>query len=192
MRLALSAAVIASTISVGTAFAPSAAPVKGAWGIAAQQRTSSPVVPLLSTIEAADTAAATVVDKEDLNHGSVDAPSSPSASVPAVTGAEIKSRLEKQLAKLRQKDSKSRQLSKEVSEKNIAILTHYRFVRLGLLSLCILRCSRCVGAIIGAERRLAFFLKLSLIYFFTLGNLGDQSCFRRRACYHRQQTCRGT
>jgi len=43
----------------------------------------------------------------------VEAPSSPSASVPSVTGAEIKSRLEKQLAKLRQKDSRSRQLSKE-------------------------------------------------------------------------------
>lgn len=113
MRLALSAAVIASTISVGTAFAPSAAAVKGAWGIASQQRTSSPAVPLLSTVEAADTAAATVVDQKDLNHVSVEAPSSPSASVPAVTGAEIKSRLEKQLAKLRQKDSKSRQLSKE-------------------------------------------------------------------------------
>jgi len=127
MRLALSAAVIASTISVGTAFAPSGA-VKGSWGIAAQQRTSSPAVPLLSTIEAADTAAATVVDQEDLNHVSVEAPSSPSASVPSVTGAEIKSRLEKQLAKLRQKDSRSRQLSKEVSEKNIAILTHYGFV----------------------------------------------------------------
>jgi hypothetical protein len=107
MRVALSTALLASVIGKGSAFA--FAGKRSSWGGRA----------LFSTVEAEtaepaiinDDAAVVQVLNVDLEAKSEVAPS-PVASA----SAEIKSRLDEQLAKLREKDATSKRLTKEVSE----------------------------------------------------------------------------
>lgn len=86
MRFGSAVTVLACSLASSSAFAPS----QNSWGLAQK--------PLFSAVEAEVASAEAVVE-------------APASS--ALTGSEIKARLEKQLEKLREKDSKSPKLSKE-------------------------------------------------------------------------------
>mmetsp|Transcript_15972 Transcript_15972/g.30395 ORF Transcript_15972/g.30395 Transcript_15972/m.30395 type:complete len:354 (-) Transcript_15972:49-1110(-) len=96
MRFSYALAALLTTLKVGESFVPSQS--VGRWG----NQISSPV---FSTVEAAEAAAVETHSVAESNGAS--APNG------AVSAADIKSKLESQLAKLREKDSKSPKLSKE-------------------------------------------------------------------------------
>ena len=99
MRFSFALAALLATLKVGESFAPSQN--VGRWGTAVSK-------PVFSTVEA-DTEASAVETTEIAEANGASAPSS------AVSAADIKAKMETQLAKLREKDSKSPKLSKEVS-----------------------------------------------------------------------------
>jgi hypothetical protein len=98
MRLSLAAAFLLAALPVGQAFAPSSAVRQ--WGAAVQKTTS-----LFSTVEA-DTAVVADASEEA---------GQTAAAAGDVSAASIVAKLEAQLEKLREKDSKSPSLTKEVS-----------------------------------------------------------------------------
>ena len=103
MRFSFALSLLLATLKVGESFAPSQN--VGRWG-------NSVTSPVFSTVEAATEASA--VDTPSTDAAEANGASSPSSSVSA---ADIKAKMEAQLAKFREKDSKSPKLSKEVSEK---------------------------------------------------------------------------
>ena len=103
MRFSFALTALLATLKVGESFAPSQN--VGRWG-------NSVSTPVFSTVEA-DTEASTV---ESATTEIAEANGTPAPSG-AVSAADIKAKMEAQLAKLREKDSKSPKLSKEVSEK---------------------------------------------------------------------------
>ena len=98
MRFCFALTALLATAKVGESFVPGNR--VGQWG---------KQVSVFSTVEA-ETEASAVETPE------VPAASEAVSSASAISGAEIKAKLEAQLAKLREKDSKSPSLSKEVSE----------------------------------------------------------------------------
>jgi len=100
MRFGLAVAILVASFSCGAAFAPVA------------RGFVRPSMCSFSTVEA-DTQENTVEMATDVN-AVEETPATSSSTVSS--GAEIKARLEQQLEKLREKDSKSPQLSKEVSD----------------------------------------------------------------------------
>jgi len=115
MRLALSAAVIASAVSSGTAFSVGK-PFR--WGgVSGIQRFST----VEADAEAAPVSEEAPVVAEDTTRASEEpvaaavAPPRADQPVIALTSAEVKARLNVQLAKLREKDATSTQLGREVS-----------------------------------------------------------------------------
>ena len=100
MRFSFALAALLTTLKVGESFVPSQS--VGRWG----NQVSSTV---FSTVEAAEASAAVETHQVAESNGA----SAPSG---AVSAADIKAKLESQLAKLREKDSKSPKLSKEVSD----------------------------------------------------------------------------
>jgi hypothetical protein len=112
MRFNLAASFLvaaSSSVTAGAAFAP----YTSSWGIASSSPVRFSFVFQQSTVSEAEAVkAATASDNRvaPVNHAAA-----PSSNVVALTSAEVKSRLSSQLEKLRQKDSKSKKLSKEVS-----------------------------------------------------------------------------
>lgn len=100
MRFSFAISALLATLKVGESFAPSSQNAVGRWG----------TVSVLATVEA-DTEASAVETTEIAHANGTPAPSG------AISAADIRSRMEAQLEKLRQKDSKSPKLSKEVSER---------------------------------------------------------------------------
>jgi hypothetical protein len=110
MRVALSTALFASVIGTGSAFA-----LAGKRPFSRGDRT------LFSTVETSDVTAEAAIINDDaavVQVLNVDLGAKPAAapSPVASTSAEIKSRLDEQLAKLREKDATSKRLTKEVSD----------------------------------------------------------------------------
>ena len=99
MRFNFAIAALLATLKVGESFAPSQN--AGRWG-------NQVASPIFSTVEA-DTEASAVEAPEVPEANGVSVPSG------AVSASDIKEKLQAQLEKLRQKDSKSPKLSKEVS-----------------------------------------------------------------------------
>jgi hypothetical protein len=94
MRLSLAAAFLLATCQVGQAFVPS--PAASRWG----------ATNVYSTVEADTSSAPVVADTTEAN----------GVTVPGdVSASSIVAKLEAQLEKLREKDSKSPKLTKEVS-----------------------------------------------------------------------------
>lgn len=102
MRFSFALAALLASLNVVEAFVPSQ-------NVARRGQQVTPRV--FSTVEA-DTEASAVETPETPESNGVAAPS---GDVPSVSAADIKSKLESQLEKLREKDSKSPKLSKEVS-----------------------------------------------------------------------------
>jgi hypothetical protein len=103
MRFSLAVVLLTASLSAGAAFAP-VAPAKFAGAY------SRSIV--FSTVEV--DAAETVVESSPAKANGAEVAAA-SSGAGALSGVEIASRLEKQLAKLASKDSTSPQLSKEVS-----------------------------------------------------------------------------
>lgn len=101
MRFSFALAALLATLKVGESFVPSQS--VGRWE-------NQVLKPVFSTVEATDAAAAVETPEVPAEANGALAPSNS-----AVSAAEIKAKLEAQLAKLREKDSKSPKLSKEVS-----------------------------------------------------------------------------
>jgi hypothetical protein len=110
MRIALFAALLASTISNGSAFAFSG----GRWGRGRSNGVR------MSTVEAGVTEVAAAVARNEapvvktMNLEPDEIPE-PTPTAVSLISAEVKSRLDSQLAKLREKDTTSLRLTKEVS-----------------------------------------------------------------------------
>lgn len=110
MRLSLAVTLIAASVSTGDAFAPASS---SRWGVSN--------VALYSTVEnkpsvgAGSTAEALLKRIEDAVGGAVEEETPSRPDIVPLSADEINARLEAQLEKLREKDSASRQLSKEVS-----------------------------------------------------------------------------
>lgn len=102
MRLSFALASLLASLQVADAFIPSQNVAR--WGKAVSS-------PIFSTVEAETEASAV----ETSNVAESNGVSVPSGAVPSVSAADIKAKLEAQLGKLREKDSKSPKLSKEVS-----------------------------------------------------------------------------
>ena len=103
MRFSFALSLLLATLKVGESFAPSQN--VGRWG-------SSVLKPVFSTVEA-DTEASSAVEETPQEVAEANGVPAPSG---AVSAADIMAKMEAQMAKLREKDSKSPQLSKEVSE----------------------------------------------------------------------------
>ena len=100
MRFNFALAALLATVQVGESFVPSQS--VGRWE-------SQVISPVFSTVEATEASAVETPEAVEAN----------GASAPAsgdISAADIMSKMEAQLAKLREKDSKSPKLSKEVSE----------------------------------------------------------------------------
>ena len=104
MRFSFALSLLLATLKVGESFVPSQN--VGRWGSSVLKR-------VFSTVEA-DTEASTVEAAATTEIADANGTPAPSGGVSA---ADIKAKMEAQLAKLREKDSKSPKLSKEVSEK---------------------------------------------------------------------------
>lgn len=111
MRFSVAVALLVAS-GTATAFAPA-----GPWGLRQPNSRVLRAVVLRSTLEEAQVE--TTSDEQGVTPGPVSADEKEEAVAPAIvplTASDVNARLEKQLEKLRQKDSTSPQLSKEVSD----------------------------------------------------------------------------